>query len=91
MRICPEYGYDVCGSHHFFRNIGMQIQADCDRSALAGQLANAPEQFAFSVFELFRHHRPVKIEIDSVCGHRVGYAREDFGDDGFEGFVADEI
>ena len=91
MRVRPEYGYDVRGIHHFFRDIGMQVQADGDRHALSGQIANAPEQFAFAVFELFRHHRSVEIEIDSVNGHRVGYAREDFGGDGFEGFVANEI
>jgi len=51
---------------HFGCYVGMEIEADHQRQFLADHLADAGENFAFAVVEMFGHHRAVQVEVDGV-------------------------
>ena len=69
MRIGAVGDQRVGMLHHFGRHIGVQIEAGHQRQLLADHLADARENFAFAVVEMFGHHGAVQVEIDA---HRAG-------------------
>ena len=69
---------------HFRRHVGVQIEADHQRQILADHLADAGENFAFAVVEMFGHHRAVQVEIDRVERSGGGDAVDHLLDDALE-------
>ena len=60
-------------------DVGVQIQGGHDGKVGADHRAHRGEQIALSVLEPLGHHRPVKIEEDSVQGRRPGSGRRAVG------------
>ena len=69
---------------HLRRHIGVQVEADHQRQVVADYAADAGENFAFAVVEMFCHHGAMQIEIDGIqwpcrldaVNHHFGYAFE---------------
>ena len=54
--------------HHSLGHVGVEIEARDDRHVRVHECAHASQKLALPVFEMFRHHGTMEIEIDRIDG-----------------------
>ena len=85
MRIGPVADQRIGFGHHLRRHIGVKIEAGDQRNVGADGGADARQQFALAVVEMFGDHGAVKIEIDGIEGCRAVERVEHHRGDALEG------
>ena len=89
MGIRPE-NRDAGGViNHGLCQIGVGIKADADGQIISGNLADAAEQFAFTIIIFFGHHRTVQIKVNAIKLRGVGDAIRDDPCNFFIGMAGD--